>query len=511
MPQERLSMRKVREILRLRAQGLSHRAIGASCGLGAGTVCDYLGRLRSAGLSWPLPDGLTDDELDRRLFPPSPPSGTARPMPDWNSVTHELRRKGVTLLLLWEEYHAQHPTGYGYSRYCDLYREFARVSDPRMRQVHKAGEKLFVDYAGQTMPVVDPSTGEIRQTQIFVATLGASDHTFAEATWSQALEDWIGSHVRAFEYFGGVPEIVVPDNLKSGVKSPCHYEPDLNPTYLEMAQHYGVAIIPARVRKPRDKAKVENHVLAVERRVLAPLRDRRFLSLAELNDAIAERLDELSDRPFQKMAATRRQLFEQIDAPALRPLPDNLYVFARWTRARVSIDYHIAVEQAYYSVPYTLIKKQVDVRITTRIVEILHDGKRVASHPRSFRAGNYSTVAEHMPKAHQAYVQWEPHRLIRWAAETGPFTAKLVAQILERFVHPQQGYRSCLGLIRLDKVYGPQRLEAACAKALAAGAISYRSVHSILRNKLDTLPQDEEQMALPLPEHPNIRGANYYA
>jgi transposase len=431
-------------------------------------------------------------------------------LPDWNYVTQELRRKGVTLLLLWEEYHARHPTGYAYSRFCDLYREFTSAADPRMHQDHKAGEKLFVDYAGQTMPVVDTATGEIRQAQIFVATLGASDFTFTEATWSQSLEDWIGSHVRAFAYLGGVPAIVVPDNLKSGVKSPCYYDPDINPTYQEMAEHYGVAVIPARVRKPRDKAKVENHVQSVERRVLAPLRDRRFLSLSDLNAAIAERLDQLNDRPFQKMAGTRRQLFQEIDAPALRSLPETTYVYARWTKARVNIDYHIAVEDAFYSVPYTLIKKQVDVRITSRIVEVLYDGKRVASHPRSFRAGKYSTVDEHMPKAHQAYVQWDPQRLIRWAGQTGPATASLVAQMLERFVHPQQGFRACLGLIRLDKVYGSQRLEAACIKALAAGAISYRSVHSILRNKLDTLPQNQEQMELSLPEHPNIRGANYY-
>jgi transposase len=282
MPQERLSMRKVREILRLRAQDLSHRAIGTSCDLASGTVCEYLGRARSAGLSWPLPSEVSDEELDRRLFPPPVARSTARPMPDWDYVTRELRRKGVTLLLLWEEYHSRHPSGYNYSRFCDLFRDFASAAEPRMHQVHKAGEKLFVDYAGQTVPVVNPSTGEILQAQIFVATLGASDYTFAEATWTQSLDDWIGSHVRAFAFFGGVAQIVVPDNLKTGIKSPCFYEPDLNPTYQDLAQHYGVAVIPARVRKPRDKAKVENHVQSVERRVLAPLRDRRFLSIDAL-------------------------------------------------------------------------------------------------------------------------------------------------------------------------------------------------------------------------------------
>jgi transposase len=504
-------MRKVKEILRLKwVQGLSQRQIAASCGVASGTVCEYLGRARAAGLSWPLPPELTDEALERLLFPTPPPSGTVRPVPDWDHVTCELRRKGVTLLLLWEEYHTRHPEGYGYSRYCSLYHAFASAADPRMRQIHKAGEKLFVDYAGQTVPVTDKRTGEVRQAQIFVATIGASSRTFVEATATQTLEDWITSHVRAFAYFGGVPEIVVPDNLKTGVTSPCRYEPDLNPTYQEMAQHYGVAVIPARVRKPRDKAKVETHVRIVEQRILAPLRNRVFLSLEELNDALAQLLDELNNRPFQRMAATRNSLFEELDRPALRPLPESPYVLARWAKARVNIDYHIAVDDAYYSVPYTLIKQEVDVRLTARIVEVLHKGKRVASHARCTRKGQYATNPDHMPRTHQAYVQWEPQRLVRWAAQTGPATADLVARILERYVHPQQGYRSCLGLIRLDKLYGKERLEAACARAVAAGAISYRSVKSILANGLDTISL-EAQPALELPVHANIRGPGYYA
>jgi transposase len=510
MPQERLSMRKAREILRLRQQGLSYRAIAASCGLGSGTVCEYIGAARAAGLSWPLPEDLEDDELERRLFPPPPPAPDCRPEPDWAYVASELRRKGVTRLLLWEEYRRQHPDGYGYSRFCDLYERFAGSAEPRMHQVHKAGEKLFVDYAGQTVRVVDRQTGEVLEAQIFVATLGASDYTFAEAAWTQSLEDWIGSHVRAFAFFGGVPEILVPDNLKSGVKSACFYEPDLNPTYREMAEHYGLAVIPARVQKPRDKAKVENHVRTVEQRILAALRDRIFFSIEELNHAIAELLEALNDRPFQKLPGSRRSLFKQIDQPALRPLPDQPYIFARWGRARVHIDYHIQVEDSHYSVPYTLIKQELDVRITARIVEALHKGKRVASHPRSHRPGHYSTLPEHMPRTHQAYLDWEPKRLVRWAAQTGPATAGVVAAILERLVHPQQGYRACLGLIRLEKTYGKERLEAASARALAAGATSYRSVKSILQAKLDTVPLGETTTGA-LPDHENIRGANYYA
>ncbi len=511
MPRERLSMRKVREVLRLKwDQGLSHRAIGQSCGLGSGTVCEYIGRARAAGLSWPLPEELGDTELDRLLFPPVP-TLDSRPVPDWPHIAAELRRKGVTLLLLWEEYRAQHPDGYGYSRFCDLYREHAEISDPRMRLTHKAGEKLFVDYCGHTMPVIDHATGEVRTAQIFVATLGASNYTFVEATWTQSKADWIGSHIRAFAFFGGVPEIVVPDNLKSGVKSPCFYEPDINRTYQELAEHYGVAVIPARVRKPRDKAKVENHVGSVEQRILAPLRNRTFFSLEQLGDAIAGLLDALNDRPFQKLTGTRRKMFEEIERPALRPLPSSPYVFADWAKARVNIDYHIAVGGMYYSVPYTLIKQEVDVRISSLVVEVLHKGKRVASHPRLTRKGHYSTVPDHMPKAHQAYVSWDPQRLIRWAEKTGPETAKMVAAILERYVHPQQGYRACLGLIRLEKVYGTDRLEAACLRALNAGAISYRSVKSILDSKLDKAAPHEEQLQLPIPEHRNVRGAGYYA
>jgi transposase len=511
MPRERLSMCKIKEILRLKAQGLSHRAIGASCGLGAGTVCEYLGRARSCGVSWPLPDDLSDAEIERRLFPPTRPPSTSRAVPDWTYVARELSRKGVTLLLLWEEYRAQHPDGYGYARFCGLYHEHSITANPVMHLEHKAGEKLFVDYAGQVVPIVDRHTGQVHDAQIFVATIGASSYTFAEPTLTQTKQDWIGSHMRAFEFFGGVPQIVVPDNIKTGIKSPCFYEPDINRTYQEMAQHYGVAIIPARVRKPRDKAKVESHVRIVEQRILAPLRNRTFFSLESLSEAIAELLDDLNDRPFQKLLGTRRQAFEQIDRPALMPLPDTPYVFADWTKARVNVDYHIAVRDGYYSVPYTLIKEEVDVRITARIVEVLHKGKRVASHARCSYKGQYSTNPDHMPKTHSAYVDWQPTRLVRWAAQTGPRTSEIVAEILKRRIHPQQGYRACLGLIRLEKVHGANRLEAACDRALSAGAISYRSVKSILQNKLDlTESPDEAQLAI-CPAHDNVRGPGYYS
>ena len=511
MPRERLSMRQIKEILRLRAQGLSHRAIGASCALAVGTICEYLGRARVCGLSWPLPGDLSDEQVESLLFPPAAPAHSNRPLPDWEHVAQELPRKGVTLLLLWEEYRAEHPDGYGYARFCSLYKQHTVKANPVLHLEHKAGEKLFVDYAGQSVPVTDPRTGQAHQAQVFVASLGASSYMFAEGTWTQSKPDWIGSHVRAFEFYGGVPEIVVPDNIKTGIKSACFYEPDLNRTYQEMAEHYGVAIIPARVAKPRDKAKVETHVKIAEQRLLAPLRNRTFFSLEALNEAISELLDELNNRPFQKLLGTRRQAFERIDRPALRPLPQTPYVFADWTKARVNVDYHVFADDGYYSVPYALIKEQVDVRLSPRIVEILHGGKRVASHARCTYKGQYRTNSDHMPKAHNAYVDWQPTRLVRWAAQIGPRTSQMVEEILHRRIHPQQGYRACLGLIRLAKLHGESRLEAACDRALRAGAVSYRSVKSILQNKLDHLADDPIQEPEPLGiAHDNVRGADYY-
>jgi transposase len=501
MPQERLSMRKIREVLRLKwGQALSNRAIATACQIGVGTVHEYVRRCDSVGLRWPLPDGLTDEEIEARLFPP-PPSGD-RPQPDFDYITRELRRKGVTLNLLWEEYRKEHPNGYGRTQFCELYRCHAAKLDPRMRQVHKAGEKVFVDYAGMTIGVVDPSTGEIREAQVFVASLGASDYTYVEATWGQTLPEWISSHVRAFEFFGGVPEIVVPDNLKSGVTSACFYEPDLNPSYLEMADYYNVAVIPARVLHPRDKAIVENHVKHTERRILAPLRNRRFIGLGECNRTIAELLTDLNARAFQQLPGSRRTMFEELDRPALRPLPEHPYSFGLWKKARVANDYHVSVERSFYSVHYTLLRKEVDVRISERVVEIFLKGQRVASHPRSDRPNAHSTLREHMPKSHAAYAEWTPERIVRWAGETGGATAEVVTRIMATRAHPQQGFRSCQGIIALGKTYGPQRLEAACVRALAIGGINFKVIRNILQNKLDQQP-------LPTPEtRPSVRHRN---
>jgi len=504
-------MRTIKEVLRLKWEvGLSHRAIAGSCRLSQATVSDYLLRAQAAGLSWPLPAEMEEEELERRLFPPRPSKAQQRPQPEWAVIHQELRRKGVTLGLLWQEYKAAHPAGYQYSQFCELYHRWADTLEPCLRQFYRAGEKLFVDYAGQTMPVVDRQTGEVRQAQIFVAVSGASNFTYVEATWTQGLADWIGAHRRAFEFMGGVHALVVPDNARTGVSSPCFYQPELNPTYQELAEHYGTAVVPTRVRRPRDKAKGETAVQGVERQILARLRHRTFFSLRELNQALWELLVPYNRRPFQKLEGCRQSLFEQWEKPVLKPLPAHPYQFAQWKKARVNIDYHVEVERHYYSVPYQLLRQEVEVRLAAETVEIFHRGKRVASHLRSQQTGHHTTCAEHMPRHHQYYLEWSPSRLIRWAEQTGPHTAQLVQAILASRLHPQQGYRACLGILRLGRQCGPVRLEAACQRALAVNALSYRSIDSILKHRLDTQPLPLAPPTRSPIRHPNIRGAHYY-
>ena len=514
MSGKRLSMRTIKEVLRLKlACGLSDRQVAKSCSIGRATVGEYLRRAEEAGLHWPLPEGMDDSKLDALLFPVAAAVATSlpRPVPDWVETGEEMRKKGVTLFLLWEEYKEIHPDGYQYSWFCEHYQRWTAKLDLVMRQDHKAGEKMFVDYAGQTVPIIDRGTGEIRQAQIFVAVLGASNYTFAEATWSQSLPDWINSHVRAFSYFQGVPEVVIPDNLKTGVTKASRYEPDLNPTYQELATYYDCAVIPARVRKPRDKAKVEAGVQVVERWILARLRNITVFSLHELNDHIKTLLERLNTRPFKKLPGTRRSLYESLDRPALKPLPVESYVYAEWKKARVYVDYHVEVEGHYYSVPYQIVTEpQVEARISEGTVEIFHKSRRIASHRRSPIKGQHTTVDEHMPKAHQKYAQWTPERLVNWAGKTGVSTQKLVEVILSSRPHPQQGFRSCLGIMGLGKTYGDQRLEAACKRALAIGGASYKSVQAILKNNLDQKPLSSSSEKDTVIRHPNIRGAKYY-
>lgn len=515
MPNERISMRKIKDVLRLHADShLSGRAISRSLAISASTVIDYLSRARAANLTWPLPAEMDDEALERLFFPAIAEMAPGRPLADWSHIHQELRRPGVTLLLLWEEYKALNlANGYGYSRFCELYRDWAKAVDVTMRQHHRAGEKLFIDYAGDRLYVTDPGTGERRPTQLFVAVLGASNYTYAEASWTQSALDWAGAHMRAFAFYGGVPVLCVPDNLKAGVIRACRYDPDLNPTYHEMARHYGTAILPARVRKPRDKAKAEAGVQLVQRWVGAVLRNQTFFSLAELNIAIRVLLDRLNRRPFKKLDGCRLSVFEALEKPALLPLPATRYDLATWQKARVNTDYHVELGGHYYSVPYGLARKQVELRFTPTVVEILHLSKRVASHPRSTERGKHSTLKEHMPIGHLKYLEWTPERLAAWAAKKGESVAAMAAAILDGYDHPAQGFKACTGLLRLEKLYGADRLEAACRRALYFGTHSYTSVNRILSGDLDALPLPPRTPtpSIALSAHENVRGGAYYA
>lgn len=503
-------MRKIAEVLRLHHEcGRSQREIAVAVGASPTTVGEYLRRAKSAGIGHPLPAGIDDTVLQAKLFPPPLPNTMARPEPDWATVHRELARKHVTLDLLWQEYKAEHPDGYRYSAFCQRYREWSGKLTVSMRQTHPPGEKLFVDYAGTTLSVIDPDTGEIRSAQLFVAVLGASNYTYAEATWTQSLPDWLGSHVRALEFLGGAPAIVVPDNLKSGVKKPNWYEPDINPSYQEWASHYGVAVLPARVRKPKDKAKVEAGVQVASRWIIAALRNRRCFSLDELNRAIRELLDRLNTRAFKKLPGCRRQAFDELDRPVLRPLPVVRYSYADWERRRVGIDYHVDVSGHYYSVPYRFARQEVDVRIAAHTVEVFHKGTRIASHVRSRDKGRHTTVDAHMTPAHQAVAGWNAPRILEWANKIGPETSAFVEHLMNSRPHPQQAYRACLGVLRLAREVGRSRLEAACARARSINARTYKSVASILKHGLDRQPEPARQSTLPF-DHANVRGSHYY-
>ncbi len=510
MGTKRLPMRQIREILRLKhEQRLSHRAIARACRVGVGTVSEYVGRAARAGLEWPLPGELDEAALEARLFPRAGPASRKRALPGVEGIHQELKRVGVTLHLLWEEYREAHPDGYSYSQFCVIYRRWARKLKPSMRQVHRAGEKTFIDFSGKRPQLVDRRTGEAVSVELFVAALGASGYTYAEAIPSQQLSDWIGAHIRMVEFFGGSSRIWVPDQLKSAVTFSCRYEAGLNRTYQDAAEHYGAVVIPARPRKPKDKAKIESTALVAQRWILARLRNRTFFNLADLNTAIGELLVELNQRPMQQFRVSRRDLFERLDRSALQSLPVGRYEQAEWKDCRVNIDYHISVDRHPYSVPYPLIHETVEARYTASIVEVYYKGRRVTSHRRRYDH-QPSTRAEHMPSAHRAHAEWTPSRLIRWAEQTGPATGRLVEGILQRRPHPEQGYRACLGLMRLGRRSGAERLEAASARALRLQSYSYRTVKNILASAQDRLPFEDAE-APPTPHHPNIRGAAYYA
>jgi transposase len=516
MPAERLSMRKVREVLHLKhALGLSYRKISAATGAGKTQASDYVRRAALAGITWPVPEGMDDAALERLLFPAADGGANTRPAIDWPAIQRELKRRSVTLALLWQEYLAEHPNGYSYTRFCELYGAWRKQVSPTMRQTHLAGEKLFVDWAGDGIAVVDPATGKEGRAHVFVAALGASNFTFAEARWSETLPDWIAAHVHAFAAIGGVPRVLVPDNLKAGITKPSRYEPGINRTYQDLADHYGCVVLPTRVRHPRDKGKVEVAVQIVERFVLAKLRNRTFFSLAELNAAIRDCVGAINAKIMRHIGKSRAELLETLDRPSLKALPQAPYAYAEWQRARVAPDYHIEVAGHFYSVPSRLIREIVDVRITAETVEIFHKGSRLASHARSHLRHRHTTTPEHMPSAHRRYAEWTPARMMSEAAKVGPATTALFEAIMKAKPHPEQGFRSCLGIISLVKSYGPVRVEAACRRGNDIGATTYGSIASILKNGLDRAYTEPEALARRAANdaafhHDNIRGRDYY-
>ena len=499
-------MRKIREVLRLRFEAkFSERNIARSAGIARSTVQECLRRAKQAGVSWPLPADWDEDRLIRALYPSTPRGNPNAPVPDFAGIEQERRRKGVTLLLLWQEYKTEHPDGLQYSQFCEHFARWRGRQNAVLRQAHAPGDKLFVDYAGTTMEVIDRSTGEVHKTQIFVAVMAASSLTYAEASLSQSLPDWIGAQRRALEFYGGVPAAIVPDNLKSAVSKPQRYEPDINPTYQEFAEHYGVAILPARVRKPRDKAKAEVGVQIVERWIVARLRHQIFFSLAELNAQIRILLNDLNARPFKKREGSRASVFSEVDKPALKPLPLHHYEFGQWKHAKVHLDYHIEVEHHYYSVPHDLIREQVEVRLSAQSVEIYRKGLRIATHLRSYKRGAFSTIAEHRPISHQSVIDLNHERLMKQAEHIGPSTvAVLRAQAIRRG-HPEQAIRSGLGILRLAKDFSAKELECACERALQIRSYSYRTVHNLIR-----LPAPEVVTEPVHAAHVNVRGADYY-
>ncbi|WP_339755131.1 IS21 family transposase [uncultured Marinobacter sp.] len=512
MPAKRVAMRKIREVLRLRlAAGLSIRQISASTKVSTGSIQKQLSKAEELGLSWPLPDKLDDSQLALLFYPAADTRPSSRfQLPDWATMHQELKRKGMTKQLLWEEYTQNYPNRcYSYSQFCDLYRAWRKRQKRSMRQQHKAGEKCFVDYCGPTVPVISPSTGEIRQVQVFVAVLGASNYTYAEATLSQSLPDWLHSHVRMFEYFGGTPEMVVPDNLKSGVTTACRYDPELNPSYQQLAEHYQVAVMPARPYKPKDKSKAEVGVLIVERWILARLRHHRFFSLSEVNQCIRALLEEMNIRPFKQLPGNRRSAFEQLDRPALTPLPRQPYRYVAIKPVKVNIDYHVQYQQHHYSVPHQYVGETLELHAGDTLIQLYFRQHLVASHPHKRYPGT-TTDAAHMPTRHSKQQQWTPGRLKQWGQDIGTDTRDWISNRLAEKAHPEQAYRLCLGLLNLSREYPAARLNRSCRIANKEGLVRLKQIKSILRSNRDQLP---EQLSLvtELPQdHENIRGPSSF-
>lgn len=512
MATERLAMHQVREILRQKLTlRRSHREVMAVLGVSMGVVSGVVTRAAALGLDWEAVQALDDEALEVRLYGPRISTRQARPLPDPVALHLELRRAGVTLQLLHLEYLERHPDGYRYTKFCGVYQEWLERRAPTMRQVHVGGDKMFVDYSGKKPHYVEPTTGELIEVELFVAVLGASSYTYAEATRTQTLADFTASNVRAFAFFGGVTNAIVPDQLKSAVTIASRYEPGVQRTFAELGRHYDTTVLPARPRSPRDKAKVEVAVQVAQRWILARMRNETFNSLGALNARIAELCADLNRRVMRHYKASRLELFERLDKPALRALPEEPFVHAEWEKARLNIDYHAKIGVHFYSAHFSLVHEEIWGRSTATTVELFHRGTRVGSHLRSHIVGVHTTDPRHMPAAHQKHAEWTPTRILGWASTVGPMTVKLAEAILAERRHPEHGYRSCLGLFRLASRYGHARVEAACARALVVGARSYKPVDSILKHGLDRAPAlDVERPEGAKVDHENVRGSDYY-
>jgi transposase len=504
-----MEMEKLREILRLHELSYSQCEIARSCRVARSTVQDYLRRADAKGLRYSQLPSLSTSEILTLLGKgrQAKPSGISEVR--YGELEGELSRKGMTLALLWQEGIDAGEWECSYGTFCRNYKQWRGRQQLSMRQVYQGGEKVFVDYCGMTVPI-QPREGTAITAQIFVACLGASNYTYAEATASQTVPDWIGSHQRAFADFGGVPQIVVPDNLKSGVTQACHYEPGINRQYHAWAEHYGVAVIPARPNKPRDKAKVEKAVQTVERQILAPLRHQQFTSLAQLNEAIRCGLNQLNQQVMRDYSQSRQARFEQVDKPALQPLPTQPFEFASWKTAKVNLDYHIDVGRHFYSVPYSYVRATVQVKVTQHFIEIFSEQQRIALHERDDQPYRHSTLPDHMPPEHWAYKHQSKQRFLDWAATIGPQTTQQVQTLFEQKAHEEQAFRSLKGIQSLATHYGRERLETACRRANGLGMSGYKRLKTMLKACLEREPGTNDAPQTGPTTHDNLRGASYF-
>ena len=499
-------MNKVREILRLKYDvKLSIRNIASSCNCGKSTVHDILGRAKAVGVTWPIT--ITNKKLISLLYPPNE-NQTFSHEPDVNEMHLEMKKKHVTLMLLWEEYKTQYPDGLMYTQYCERYRVFKKLNKLSMKKDHKAGEEVEVDWAGTEMSYIDRFTGEVLTASIFVAVLPASCYPFVYAYPDKSIKNWIDAHVKAFKYFGGVPRIVIPDNTKTATIKFDSYDPTLNRTYSEMARHYNIAILPARILKPRDKGSVENHVKIVGQKIIAALRNDQFFSLSELNGAVQDELEKLVNRPFQKMELNREDLFKLTDKLHLQPLPQSQYEYSVWKDAKVQYNYHVEFDKFFYSVHYSHVGKYASLRVTDTTIEVFIEHERVAAHERNYhKFERYTTLREHMPEQHKAVSEWSEKRFVKWAYKTGPNTALYIENILKTKDFPQQSFKTCMSIMSLTKKYENEMFESACSDALEKKLFSYRYFSNLLKSADKKQKDALKKPAAKVVMHGNIRGS----